>query len=107
MLLRVIYERCIGLCHEDENYRDFIYFACTYTSRYFPIYDDDDEHASHDTQGSADLRTSLRAASSTMMGPGGCELPGDPHMHVLVVCREVLHIQFLSRSEATPMMIFK
>ena len=76
----------------------------TYTSGYFSIYDDeyrrahdydDDEHASHDTQGSADLRTSLQTASSTMMGPGRCEPPGDPRSHTRVVCREVLHIRFV------------
>ena len=63
-----------------------MHFVCTYTSGYFPIYDDeygrvhyDDEHhhASHGTQGSTDLRTSLWATNSTMMDPGGCEPPGD------------------------------
>ena len=34
-------------------------------------YDDNDYYASHDTQGSADLQTSLQTASSTMMGPEG------------------------------------
>ena len=54
-----------------------MYFVCTYTSGYFSIYDDaygrvkyDDDHASHDTQGSVDLRKSLRTTSSTMMGLG-------------------------------------
>ena len=52
--------RSIGLCHRDENYWDLMHFVCTYTSDYFPIYDDeyglvhydDDDHhhpASHDT----------------------------------------------------------
>ena len=58
-----------------------MHFVYSYTSRYFPIYDDkyrrihydddDDGHASHDTQGSADLRTSQRTSSLTMMGVGG------------------------------------
>ena len=79
-----------------------MHFVCTYTLGYFSIYDDeygrvrynddDDDRASHDTQGPADLRTSLQKASSTMMGPGGCELPRDPHSHVWIVCRKVLHI---------------
>ena len=72
MLPRVICEQCRGLCHKDnlkmKNYGDLVHFVCTYTSDYFPIYDDeyghvhyDDHHhhASHDTQGSADLRTLL------------------------------------------------
>ena len=56
-----------------------MHFVCTYTLVYFPIdddeyecvhYDDDDDHASYDTQGFANIRTSLQTASSTMIGPG-------------------------------------
>ena len=58
---------------------------CTYTSGYFPFYDDvyrcvcyedDGDHVMHDTQGSVDLRTSQRTTSSTMMGPGGADSLG-------------------------------
>lgn len=34
-------------------------------------YDDDGDHVEYDIQGSANLQTSLRTTSSTMMGPGG------------------------------------
>ena len=57
----------LGLCHKDvlktRNYRDLMHFC---TSQYFPFYDDeyrrihyddDDDHAEHDTQG---LLTSKR-----------------------------------------------
>ena len=52
-----------------------MHFVCTCTSSYFPIYDDeyghihydDDDHALHDIQGSADLHTSLWTTSSSMM----------------------------------------
>ena len=45
-------------------------------------------------RGFADLRTFLHI-SLTSEGPGVCELPRDSHLHVWVVCREVLHIQFV------------
>ena len=57
----------------------FFVSYCTSASGYFPFndneygrirYDDNGDHAEHDTEGSADLRMSLRTASSTMMGFG-------------------------------------
>ena len=83
-----------------------MHFVCSYTSGYFPIYDDeyehvyydddDDGHALHDTQWFADIQTLLQIASLNMMSLGGCEPPGDLSSHVWVMYREVLHIQFCS-----------
>ena len=43
--LIVICERNLGLCHKDilkiGNYRDLIHSVCTYTSGYFPFYNDE------------------------------------------------------------------
>ena len=71
-----------------------MHFVCSYTSGYFPIYDDDDDgHASHDTQRSVDLRTSLRTTSSIIMGPISANRLG-PMLTRVGVRRKVLHIQF-------------
>ena len=54
-----------------------MHFVCTYTSGYFPIYDDEyrrvryNADALHDTPGYVDFRTSLRTTYSVMMGPRG------------------------------------
>ena len=73
----------------------------TYSSDYFPFYDDeyghvhyndDDDHASHKIQGSANLRTLLWPTSLTMMGSGECKPLGNLCSHVSVVCRKILHI---------------
>ena len=106
VLLSLTYERCTGLCHEyylkDENFMGLMHFVCTYTSWYFPIYDDeyervsydDNDHASHETQWSVDLWKSLRTASLTMMGLGGGNLLGI-HTRICGLCVG-FHIQFLS-----------
>ena len=57
----------------------FFVSYCTLASGYFPFnddeygrirYDDDGDHVEHDTEESADFRTSLRTTSLTMMGLG-------------------------------------
>ena len=73
-------EKCIVLCQrffEDENYRKRLDFVCSYTSGYFPIYDDeygrvyyDDDRASHDIWRSTTLKTLLRTINSTIVGQG-------------------------------------
>ena len=80
-----------------------MHFVYTYTSSYFPFYNDecrrvhydnDDAHVLHDTQRSTDLQMLLRTTSSTLVrvGPKGCEPPEDPRSYVLVMCRKILHI---------------
>ena len=58
----------LGLCHKDvlkmRNHRDHMHSVYTKTLGYFPFYDDeygrvhyddDGDHAAHDTQGSVDI----------------------------------------------------
>ena len=74
----------LGLCHKNvlktRNHGDLMHLCVT--SGYFPFYnddyghvryDDDGDHAAHDTQGFVDLQTLLQTTSSTMMGLGGCD----------------------------------
>ena len=80
-----------------------MHLVYTYTSSYFPFYndecrrvhyDDDDTHVLHDTQRSADFQMSPCTSSLTLVRVGlkGCEPPGDPRSYVLVMCRKILHI---------------
>ena len=74
----------LGTCHHEyESVYDVTWHVSS--SSYFPVYDDeyervcyddDHHHASHDTRGFANLRTSLREARSTMMGLGGANFLG-------------------------------
>ena len=80
--------------------------VCSYTSDYFPIYDDDykrvhydedgDDQTLHDIRGFADSGRLTRTTSSIMMGPGGANYLGTHGCtcESCVVCREVLHTEF-------------
>ena len=75
---------------------------------YFPIYDyeygrvryDDYHHASHDTQGSADL-PSLRATSSTMWVQGGVNHLGI-HSHTCGSCVRKYYTSNFVRTRGHP-----
>ena len=94
MLLRVMFERYIRLFHKNDLKIKIIGTSCILCVHIhwdiFPFMmmsmdaytDDNGGHASHDTQGSIDLRTSLRTTSSIMMNLGGYKPPGDPHLHM-------------------------
>ena len=71
---------------------------------YGPVQDDDDDHVSHNIQGSVDLRTSPRTASSTMMGPGSVNRPGI-HARTHGLCVRKYYTTNLFGLEATPMMV--
>ena len=71
-----------GRHFNDEKQRDLMHVYVYISIGYFLFYDDkrghthyddDGDHVEHDTQESTDLRTSLRIASSMMMGLEGAK----------------------------------
>ena len=107
MLLRVMCERCIGLCLKDDLKMKIIGTSCILCVH---IYWDTspvmmmsaDAHnkmirvfiGSMTLWGSANIRTRYKLAWPKRVQEV-CKPPVDSHSHMWVVCREILHIQFV------------